>query len=58
MTSRIDICKQHAADCDRHALLSADQDIRRQYLDLAKQWRDMADTLEEIERLQRSARLG
>lgn len=63
--SRVDICKQHAAECDRHALLSADEDIRRQYVDLARQWRDMADTLEEmadmleeIERLQRSAKIG
>ena len=50
-------CRQHAADCDRHAVLSADGNIRRQYLDLAKQWRDMAEQLEAMEQFQRPVKI-
>ena len=57
MASRIGTCRQHAADCDRHAVLSADGNIRRQYLDLAKQWRDMAEQLEAMEQFQRPVKI-
>lgn len=49
MTSRAELCKEHAAHCDRHAVLAADENIRRQYVDLAKQWRQMADQLERLD---------
>jgi hypothetical protein len=49
--SSADTCKQHAADCDRRATEATDENMRQHYLDLARQWRQMADELERLGRL-------
>jgi hypothetical protein len=50
MTSRASSCRERAEQCERAASRVVDEEIRRAYLDLAKQWRQMADHSEEIER--------
>jgi len=42
-------CRANALKCYRIAQVAADRDVRRTLLDLAVQWRELAD---QIERLQ------
>jgi len=49
MTSRASNCRERAEQCERAASRVVDEEIRQVYLDLAEQWRRMADHSEEIE---------
>jgi hypothetical protein len=41
---------------DRAAQRASDDELKAMYLDLAKQWRDMAQQAEELEQLPRNAK--
>ena len=45
-------CRRKALECERAAILATDVAGRLMYFDLAKQWRDMADQAEALERFQ------
>jgi hypothetical protein len=57
MTSRVAYCLEKAVECDRAAQRAPDRELEVMYLDLAKQWRDMALQAEELEQLPRNAKL-
>jgi hypothetical protein len=44
--SRADDYRDKARDCERQAGLAQDHSLRQIYLDLAKQWRDLAEQIE------------
>jgi hypothetical protein len=50
MNDRVETCRRKAADCTRAAILATDKDTRLMLLDLAKQWREMAEQAEELEK--------
>ena len=45
-TNTPDLCRKKASDCQRTALTTEDPRARREYLQLAKLWREKADVLE------------
>ena len=49
--SRAKDCRDHAAECERTAEFVIDPETKRSYLDLAKTWRELADKLDKIDRL-------
>ena len=49
MSERADVCRKKAAECERHALLATDLTTRQMYLDLSRQWRQMAAQADELE---------
>jgi hypothetical protein len=56
MSEQVTACLEKAADCERRALLAADEAQRKTYLELARLWRDMAQQAEMLKRrLARSA---
>ncbi len=50
MDARIEIYHSNARECERAARMATDLAIRLAYLDLARQWREMAEHVEFIER--------
>jgi hypothetical protein len=50
MGERTVIFLNKAAECERTALLVTDGTTRSMYLGLMKQWRQMAEEVEELER--------
>ena len=51
MSDKAEACRRKAAECERAAVLANEDSVRCAYLDLARQWREMADHAEHIERL-------
>jgi hypothetical protein len=49
MSERVDACRRHAAECERAAIIATDTAVRLMYLDLARQWREMAQQAVELE---------
>ena len=43
MSERIEACRRKAIECQRAALAAPDPNIRQMYLDLAKQWKELAE---------------
>jgi hypothetical protein len=55
MLSRIVICRQHAAECDRRANLVVNVRVREIYRELAIVWRGMAADIESINNIKRQS---
>ena len=53
INERIQACRRKAIECQRCALAAPDHDIRQMYLDLAKQWKELAEYAVAIERHRR-----
>jgi len=53
MNKQTDACQRKAAECERHALIVSDLPAREMYLELARQWREMAEHAERLETLQK-----
>jgi hypothetical protein len=51
MLSRIDMCRQHAAECDHRANLVFTVRIREIYRELAIFWREMAADIESLDNI-------
>jgi hypothetical protein len=49
MRERAEICRTKALECERAAVLATDEANRATLLDLARQWRDMAQDAEWLE---------
>lgn len=50
MRDQVKACLEKAADCERRAVLVADETHRKTYLELARLWRDMAQQAERLKR--------
>jgi len=48
--SRAEQCRNKAADCERLALLAKYPDAKNSFVEVARQWRDLAKQIELIER--------
>jgi hypothetical protein len=54
MNVRAEVCSRKAVECRRAALAAPDPNIRRMYLDLAKQWKELSEHAVAIEQHGRS----
>jgi hypothetical protein len=48
MASRADTYRANAAECVRQAASTRDPDIKAQFPDLARQWREMAELADRL----------
>ncbi|MGO9049115.1 MAG: hypothetical protein ACLQFW_19915 [Xanthobacteraceae bacterium] len=48
MSERAEACRKKMIECQRLALASSDTAVRQIYLDLADQWREMAEQIERL----------
>jgi hypothetical protein len=51
MSDSIESCRKKTLECERRALLVSDQVLRKTYMELAHQWREMAAQAEALDRL-------
>ena len=50
MNEQAKVCQRKAAECERSAVLATDPREQAMYRDLARQWHEMAEQSEELER--------
>jgi len=52
MSERAEACRKKATECQRLAMAASDTTIRQIYLDLAQQWRELAEQAERLAAMQ------
>ena len=52
MTSLTEQLRTQAAECEQKARAVADPEVRRTYIDLAAQWRELCGVIEKLDREQ------
>ena len=52
MIKRAEACKNKALECERAALVATDRKIHAAYLHMARQWREIAEQAEVLDRRQ------
>jgi hypothetical protein len=52
MIKRAETCRNKALECERAALVAADSKIHAACLDMARQWREIAERAEVLDRKQ------
>jgi hypothetical protein len=50
MSERAEACRKKALQCEQAAIIATDMGARLMYLDVARQWREMAEQAEDLER--------
>ena len=56
MSERAEVCRKRMEECQRLAKATSDTAVRQMYLDLARQWHDLAEHAEQLEALQNRSR--
>jgi hypothetical protein len=56
MSERAEACKKKVTECQRLAMAASDPAIRQMYLDLAQQWRELAEQAERLAVIQSRSR--
>ena len=54
-SERARACLRRAAECERSAVLAIDPGTQATYRDLARQWREIIEQYEDLDRLRRGA---
>ena len=52
MSERVEVCRKKVTECQRLAMAASDPAIRQVYLDLAQQWRELAEHAEQLAAVQ------
>lgn len=52
MIHRAEACGNKALNCERAALIATDSNIQAAYRDMARQWREIAEQAEALDRRQ------
>jgi hypothetical protein len=56
MSERVEVCRKKVTECQRLAMAASDPAIRQLYLDLAQQWRELAEHAEQLAAMQSRSR--
>ena len=57
MSEQAEACRRKAAECEQAVVLATRPDVKAIYRDLARQWHEMAEQSEDLERRQSNSRL-
>ena len=49
MSERAEACRKKASQCEHAAIVATDMGARFMYLEIARQWRDMAEQAEDLD---------
>ena len=52
MSERAEVCRKKVTECQQLAMATSDTTIRQIYLDLAQQWRELAEQAERLAAMQ------
>ena len=52
MSERAEACRKKVTECQRLAMAASDPAIRQMYLDIAQQWRELAEQAEYLAAIQ------
>lgn len=52
MIHRAEACRNKALNCERAALIATDSNVQAAYRDMARQWREIAEQAEALDRRQ------
>jgi hypothetical protein len=56
MSERAEVCRKKVTECQRLAMATSDTAVRQMYLDLAQQWRELAEQAEQLAAMQSRSR--
>jgi hypothetical protein len=52
MSERAEACRKKVTECQRLAMATSDAAFRQMYLDIAQQWRELAEQAERVAAMQ------
>ena len=56
MSERAEVCRKKVTECQRLAMATSDTAVRQMYLDVAQQWRELAELAEQLAAMQSRSR--